>query len=189
MIKKDPEVVDIYPDVYGYAYPGGGYSTELYRWQRRMGNKERFDTEQLMQRATLLRYYAAKDTLLARSIGEEWDSDQFDEASRNLTNSFAAAGLKSNNDPYRDKRIKDQLNNMALDERFDDSDAVKGLRDYLYLREQAIQASGSKTDSLATKGALPQREWLAARAKEILARHPEFQNMYYAFFKKELEAE
>lgn len=189
MIKEDPDVVDIYPDVYGYAYPGGGYSTELYRWQRRMGNKERFTTEELVQRATLLRYYAAKDTLLARSVGEEWDSDQFDEASRSLTNSFVGAGLKYTADPYRDKRVKEQLNRMALDERFDDSDAVLGLRDYLYLRQQAVEASGSKTDSLATKGALPQREWLAERAKEILARHPEFQNMYYAFFKKELEVE
>jgi hypothetical protein len=142
-----------------------------------------------MQRATLLRYYAAKDTLLARSTGEGWDSDQFDEASRSLTNSFVGAGLKYTADPYRDKRVKEQLNRMALDERFDDSDAVRGLRDYLYLRQQAVEASGSKTDSLATKGALPQRQWLAERAKEILARHPEFQNMYYAFFKKELEAE
>jgi len=188
MIKKDPDVVDIYPDVYGYAYPGGGYSQELYRWQRRMGNKERFTAEELMQRATLLRYYAAKDTLLARSVGEGWDSDTFNDASRSLTNSFVGAGLTYTADPYKNKRVKEQLNRMALDERFDDSDAVLGLRDYLYLREQAVKASGSETDSLATKGALAQREWLAERAKEILARHPEFQNMFYAFFKKELEA-
>ena len=98
------------------------------------------------------------------------------------------AGLTYTADPYKNKRVKEQLNRMALDERFDDSDAVLGLRDYLYLREQAVKASGSETDSLATKGALAQREWLAERAKEILARHPEFQNMFYAFFKKELEA-
>jgi len=188
MIKKDPEVVDIYPDVYGFAYPGGGYSQELYRWQRRMGNKERFTTQELIQRATLLRFYAAKDTLLARSVGEGWDSDTFQDASRNLTNSFAGSGLKYNSDPYREKRVKEQLTRMALDERFDDSDAVLGLRDYLYLRQQAVEASGSETDSLATKKALPQREWLAERAKEIIARHPEFQNMFYTFFKKELEA-
>lgn len=188
MIKKDPEVVDLYPDTYGYAYPGGGYSAELYRWQRRMGNKERYDTQELMQRATLLRYYAAKDTLLARSVGEGWDSDTYQEASRSLTNSFAGAGLKYTADPFRDKRVKEQLNRMALDDRFDDSDAIQGLRDYLYLRQQAVEASGSETDSLATRGALPQRQWLAERAKEIIARHPDFQNMFYTFFKKELEA-
>lgn len=188
LVKENPEVVDIYPDVYGYAYPGGGYSSELYRWQRRMGNKERFSTEELMQRATMLRYNAARDTLLARSVGENWESDQFDEASRNLTNSFAGAGLKYNADPYRDKRVKEQLKSMALDEKFDDSDAVQGLRDYLYLREQAVEASGNKSDSLANKASLPQRQWLAERAKEIIARHPDFMNMYYAFFKRELEA-
>lgn len=189
MIKEDPSVVDAYPDIYGYAYPGGGYSQELYRWQRRMGNKERFSAEELMQRATLLRYYAAKDTLLARSVGEGWGSDEYDEASRNLLNSFAGAGLKYEADPYREKRVKEQLMRMALDERFDDSDAVQGLRDYLYLRQQAVEASGSETDSLANKKSLPQRQWLAERAKEIIERNPEFQNMYYAFFKKELEAE
>lgn len=189
MIKKDPDVVDRYPDIYGYAYPGGGYSQELYRWQRRVGNKERLSTEDLMKRATMLRFQAAKDTLLTRSVAEGWSSDQFEEASRNLTNSFAEAGLSYKSDPYRDKRIKSQLMNMALDDRFDDSDAVQGLRDYLYLREQAVAASGSETDSLATKGALPQRQWLAAQAKDILSRHPDFQNMFYAFFKKELEAE
>ena len=188
LVKENPEVVDIYPDVYGYAYPGGGYSTELYRWQRRMGNKERFSTEELMQRATMLRYNAAKDTLLARSVGENWESDQFDESSRNLTESFVGAGLKYDADPYRNKRIKEQLKRMALDESFDDSDAVQGLRDYLYLREQAVEASGNKSDSLANKASLPQRQWLAERAKEIIARHPDFMNMYYAFFKRELEA-
>lgn len=188
LIKENPEVVDAYPDTYGYAYPGGGYSQELYRWQRRMGNKERFSTEELMQRATLLRYYAAKDTLQARSLGEGWDADQYEEASRNLVNSFAGAGLKYEADPYREKRVKEQLMRMALDDKFDDSDAVQGLRDYLYLRQQAVEASGSDTDSLATKGAAPQRQWLAQQAKDIISRHPDFQNMFYAFFKKELEA-
>ena len=189
MIKEDPSVVDKYPDVYGYAYPGGGYSQELYRWKRRTNKSDYYNAEELMQRATLLRYYAAKDTLLARSVGEEWDSDTFDEASRNLTNSFAGAGLKYDADIYKNKRVKKQLMDMALDERFDDSNAVRGLRDYLYLRQQAVEASGNKNDSLANKSSLPQREWLAERAKEIITRFPEFQNMYYAFFKRELEAE
>ncbi len=136
----------------------------------------------------MLRYNAAKDTLLARSVGENWESDQFDESSRNLTESFVGAGLKYDADPYRNKRIKEQLKRMALDESFDDSDAVQGLRDYLYLREQAVEASGNKSDSLANKASLPQRQWLAERAKEIIARHPDFMNMYYAFFKRELEA-
>jgi hypothetical protein len=154
-----------------------------------MGNKQRFTPEELMMRATMLRFQAAKDTLQTRSVAEGWSSDQFDEASRSLTNSFAGAGLSYKADPYRDKRVKDQLMKMALDDRFDDSDAVQGLRDYLYLREQAVAASGSETDSLANKRSFPQRQWLAAQAKDILARHPDFQNMYYAFFKKELEAE
>lgn len=187
MIKDDPSVVDQYPDIYGYAYPGGGYSAELYRWQQRMGSKTKFTPEELMQRATALRYYAAKDTLLARSVGEEWDSETFADANSSLRESFASLGLSQKFDTYRSVRVKEQLNRMALDDRFDDSDAVQGLRDYLYFRQQAVQASGSTTDNLDTKSALPQREWLAGKALEILKRNPDFQNLFYAFFKEELE--
>lgn len=187
MIKDDPEVVDLYPDTYGYVYPGGGYSTGLYRWLRKQGTKKSLPKEDLLNRALQIRYFAAKDTLLARSTAEGWSSDQFDEASRNLRKYFAGANIELKFDFYRDKRIKEQLNKIALDDRFNDSDAVQGLRDYLYLREQALEAAGSDTDNLATKGAYAQRAWLAGEAKKIIERNPEFQNMFYAFFKRELE--
>lgn len=184
-IKDDPSLVTDYGDVYGYAYPGGGYSTEMYRWQQRMGNKVKFKPRELVERATLIRYYAAKDTLLARSVGEGWDSETFNEANESLREAFTGLGLTFKFDTYKDVRVADQLNRMAVDPRFDDSEAVRGLRDYLYLREKALEASGRKT--LENKASLPQREWLAEQAKEIIQRNPEFQNMFYAFFKKELE--
>ena len=187
LIQNDPEVVDLYPDTYGYIYPGGGYSTQLYRWNRKMGNKKYLPKEDLLNRALQLRYFAAKDTLLARSTAEGWSADVFDEASRNLRKYFAGANLELRYDFYRDKRIKDQLNKIALDERFNESDAVQGLRDYLYLREQALAAAGAEGDSLRSKKAYPQRAWLAGEAKKIIERNPEFQNMFYAFFKRELE--
>ena len=84
-------------------------------------------------------------------------------------------------------RVRDQLRRMATDDRFADSDAVTGLRDYLYLRDKALEAAGITNDSLAKAGAAPQREWLAGQAKQILQRNPEFYKFYYGFFKKELE--
>lgn len=187
LIQKDPEVVDLYPDTYGYIYPGGGYSTKLYQWNRKTGNRRYFSKEELLNRALQLRYFAAKDSLLSRSTAENWSSDMFDEANRNLRKYFAGANLELQYDFYRDKRIKEQLNRIALDERFDDSDAVQGLRDYLYLREVALKAAGSESDNLRTKKAYPQRVWLAGEARKIIERNPEFQNMFYAFFKRELE--
>ena len=82
-------------------------------------------------------------------------------------------------------RSESQLYKAATDPRFQDSDAIKGLNDYLYLREQALSASGRKT--LSNAASLPQREWLAGQAKDIIARHPEFYKMFYAFFKDELK--
>lgn len=187
LIQNDPEVADLYPDTYGYIYPGGGYSVQLYRWNRKTNNKKYLSKEDLLNRAVQIRYYAAKDTLLARSEAEGWSSDAFDEANRNLRKYFAEANIKGTSDYYRDDRIKEQLKKIALDERFNDSYAVQGLRDYLYLREQAVEAAGSDTDNLATKGAYAQRVWLAGEAKKIIERNPEFQNMFYAFFKRELE--
>jgi hypothetical protein len=90
-------------------------------------------------------------------------------------------------DPYKKARVKDELRRMAADIRFEDSDAVAGLRDYLYLRDKALEAAGIDNDSLAKVGALPQRQWLAGQAKKILQRNPEFYKFYYRFFKEELE--
>ncbi len=187
LLKRNPEVLDVYPDTYGYAYPTGGFSAELYRWQRRAGNKDKFTPQELMQRATSIRYYAANDRLLTRLAAGDITEAEYDEAKKYLTDSFAAAGLSVEQDPYKQKRVREQLRRMADDDRFNDSDAVQGLRDYLYLRDAALNAAGITNDSLAKKSALPQRTWLAEQAKKILERNPEFYKFYYTFFKKELE--
>jgi len=187
LIQREPEVVDLYPDTYGYAYPAGGFSTELYRWQRRAGEKEKFDSKQLVQRATSLRFYAADDRLMARLISGDFSEEEYEEARKNLRDTFIKAGLSQETDPYKKARTKEQLRRMATDIRFEDSDAVAGLRDYLYLRDKALEAANIDNDSLAKKSALPQREWLAGQAKKILQRNPEFYKFYYRFFKEELE--
>jgi len=187
LIQREPEVVDLYPDTYGYAYPTGGFSAELYRWQRRAGEKEKFTSKELVQRATSLRFYAADDRLMARLISGDFSEEEYEEARKNLRDTFIKAGLSQETDPYKKARTKEQLRRMATDIRFEDSDAVAGLRDYLYLRDKALEAAGIDNDSLAKVGALPQREWLAGQAKQILKRNPEFYKFYYRFFKEELE--
>jgi hypothetical protein len=187
LIQREPEVVDLYPDTYGYAYPAGGFSTELYRWQRRAGEKQKFTSQELVQRATSLRFYAADDRLMARLISGDFSEEEYEEARKNLRDTFIKAGLSQETDPYKEARTKEQLRRMATDIRFEDSDAVAGLRDYLYLRDKALEAASIDNDSLAKKGALPQREWLAGQVKQILQRNPEFYKFYYRFFKEELE--
>lgn len=187
LIQREPEVVDLYPDTYGYAYPAGGFSTELYRWQRRAGEKQKFTSQELVQRATSLRFYAADDRLMARLISGDFSEEEYEEARKNLRDTYIKAGLSIETDPYKKARTKEQLRRMATDIRFEDSDAVAGLRDYLYLRDKALEAANIDNDSLAKKGALPQREWLAGQVKQILQRNPEFYKFYYRFFKEELE--
>jgi len=186
LIQREPEVVDLYPDTYGYAYPAGGFSIELYRWQRRAGEKQKFTSKELVQRATSLRFYAADDRLMARLISGDFSEEEYEEARKNLRDTYIKAGLSQETDPYKKARTKEQLRRMATDIRFEGSDAVEGLRDYLYLRDKALEAANIDNDSLAKKGALPQREWLAGQAKKILQRNPEFYKFYYRFFKEEL---
>jgi len=187
LIQRDPSVVDDYPSTYGYIYPNGGYSAELYRWQRKMGNKEKFDSEELKNRAVSLLYYAAKDRLMTRATAENWPSEQYDEANANLKQAFIGARLTQEGDFYKGAKIKDELIKLANDKRFDDSDAVAGLKDYLYLRQAALNNAGITSDNLARKDAAASRAWLANEAKKIIQRHPDFQKLFYAFFKKELE--
>ena len=185
LIMKDPSVLDKYPDVYGYIYPNGGFSQELYRWQQRNNMREKLSAEEIMKKATRVRYYAAKDRLLARSVSEGWDSKRLAAANSSLADSYDVKNLNITYDASKEDRILAQLNSVAYDERFADSNAVTGLRDYLLLRDKAIKASGQKT--LNNKASLSQREWLAERALEIIQRNPDFQKIYYSFFKKELE--
>ncbi len=185
LIQRDPSVVNEYSDVYGYFYPNGGFSQELYRWQLRNNKRERFTSEEILEKATNVRYYAAKDRVLSRSVGEGWDSKRTEEALKQLGDSYELRNRKVVFDASEEERILAQLTLAAADERFIDSDAVNGLRDYLHLREKAIVASGRV--SLKNQSSLPQREWLAQEALKLIQKHPDFQKLYYSFFKKELE--
>lgn len=186
LIQRDPSVLDAYPETYGYFYPNGGYSTELYNWNLRNNKAERLSSEELMQQVTRIRYYAAYDRLLARSVNETgWTSARLKQAKANLVDSYNMRNIDMNYTGNKFDKVLLELKKAAYDERFADSDAVDGLRDYLYQRDKAIEASGMKT--LKNKASLPQREWLAEEALSIIQRNPDFQKLYYTFFDKELE--
>jgi len=185
LIQRDPSVVDQYSDVYGYFYPNGGFSQELYRWQVRNQKREKLSSAEILEKATNVRYYAAKDRLLARSVGETWDSKRTQKALQDLGDSFELRNRKVVFDATKEPRVLAQLTKAAYDERFIDSEAVNGLRDYLHLRDKAIAASGRV--SLKNQSSLSQREWLAEQALDIIKKYPDFQKLYYSFFKKELE--
>lgn len=188
LLRDNPDVADKYPDTYGYIYPGGGLSQEMMRWEKKRGNRTLLKKDEILEKVTRIRYFAAKDRLMTRSAAEGWTKDQYDEALSNLSASYAARGLSITTDYFKDARVKSQLNAILEDERFLDSDAVQGLRDYMYLRKIALERAGRDPDStLAVKGAESQRIWLAGEANRILADNPEFQKFFYAFFKSELE--
>jgi hypothetical protein len=190
MILQDPGVVDKYPDVYGYFYPNGGFSMELYKWNQRKGKSELLTKQQIIDKATNLRYSAAKDRLLTRSVSEGWSSQYTTAALSNLSDSYNLKGRKVVFDATKEDRTLNQLRQAAQDQRFLDSNAVAGMRDYLYLRDKTLELNGKKpNDSLSAKGFETQRTYLAQQALEIIKRNPDFQKIFYSFFKRELEAQ
>jgi hypothetical protein len=185
LIQRDPSVIDDYKDTYGYFYPNGGFSQELYSYQLRNDKRERLTAQEILDKATNIRFYAAKDRLLTRSVSEGWDSKRFSGALADLGDSYQIRNRTTTFDATKQPRILAQLTKASTDPRFIDSDAVNGLRDYLLLRNKALTASGRKT--LKNESSLPQREWLANEALKLVIKYPDFQKIYYSFFKKELE--
>lgn len=185
LISNNPSVLNKYPDVYGTFYPNGELSQVLYKYQQARGSFSKMSAKEIMQQATQVRYYAALDRLRSRSIGEGWTPDQYKSAQTALSETFKMRDLSYTTDTGKQDRIISQLRAAAVDEKLADSDAIVGLRDYLYLRDKALDASGMKT--LQNVASEPQRIWLAEQAQKILDSHPEFQKMYYSYFMKELE--
>ena len=187
-IMDDPSVLTKYNDTYGFFYPGGGFSQELFRWQQRRGVKKRLSAQDIVNKATSIRYYAAKDRLLTRAMAENWPAERLELANKDLTKTYAMRGLTQTGDSYKNKRVMLQLKEAVNDDRFVDSDAVDGLRRYLYFRDTALTAAGKKLDgTLKSKGTIEQRKWLAQKAKEIIQDNPEFYKMFYSFFRNELD--
>ena len=185
LITQDPSVLDQYKDTFSYFYPYGGFSKEMYNWSKINQSKKYLTPNEIMQKVTNIRYYAAKDRLAARAAAEGWSQERFDAGNSELKKSYDITGREVKVDFTKKDRVLAQLEQAAMDPRFDDSDAVAGLRDYLLLRNTAIEASGMK--SLKNKASLPQRKWLAEQALEILKRNPEFTNLYYSVFARELK--
>lgn len=186
LIKKNPDVLVKYKDVYGYFYPNGELSKVLYEFQQQRGTMGKLSSQQLMEKATNIRYAAAKDRLEARAIGEGWSSSQHASALKSLTDSYNARGLvvKPKDTQWRD-RVISQLQDAVNDKTLADSDALAGVRAYLIQRDKAIVAAGTKT--LKSKASEPQRQWLAGEAKTLIEKYPEFQKIFYGIFKRELE--
>jgi hypothetical protein len=185
LINQDPSVLDEYKDTFSFFYPYGGFSKEMYNWSKINQSKKYLTPNEIMQKVTNIRYYAAKDRLAARAAAEGWSQERFDAGNSELKKSYDITGREVKVDFTKKDRVIAQLEQAAMDPRFDDSDAVAGLRDYLLLRNTAIEASGMK--GLKNKASLPQRKWLADQAVEILKRNPEFTNLYYSVFARELK--
>jgi hypothetical protein len=89
-------------------------------------------------------------------------------------------------DPNKRGRVISQLETLVNDERFIDAPSIVALRDYMALRQTALDNLGKKTFTGA-KSEQDERDWLAAQAEWVIESNPDFQKMFYAFFATELE--
>lgn len=184
-VVANPDVASKYKDIWGYVMPGGGLSTEMYNWNLIHDTKKRLTPQQILDKVNGQRYYATRDALMTKVDSGELDKTQYSTA-LGFLKSAMGGGPVSEFDPNKRGRIVSQLKNLTEDERFIDIPSVVALRDYMYLRDTALQGLGKQkfTGAASEQSA---RDWLAAQAQWIVQSNPDFQKMFYAFFANELE--
>jgi len=188
-VTSNPDVANKYGDIWGYVYPGGGLSQEMYKWNLLNNTKKQLTTKEMLEKANNLRYYAALDGLLAQVDGGFLDKDQFKEA-KNYLKASMGGGPKSSTDFNKFSRVVFQLKTLTEDKRFVEVPAVAGLRDYMYLRDKALSILGKgSTDKMlgSSDEVMAQRAWLSEQAVWIIKDNPDFQKIFYQFFADELE--
>jgi len=184
-VVSNPDVASKYKDVWGYVMPGGGLSTEMYQWNLVHDTKKKLTPQEILDKVNNQRFYAARDALMTRVDSGELDKNQYSEALSYLKESMGG-GPVVEFDPNKRARIIDQLENLTQDERFVDLPSVVALRDYMALRQVALNNLGKKKFTGA-KSEQAERDWLAAQAEWVIEANPDFQKMFYAFFANELE--
>jgi len=184
-VVQNPDVASKYKDVWGYVMPGGGLSTEMYNWNLIHDTKKRLSAKEILEKVNGQRYYAARDALMTKVDSTELNKDQYREALTYLKDSMGG-GPVVEFDPNKRGRLIIQLKSLIEDQRFTDIPSVTALRDYMYLRDTALQQLGKKSFTGAANEQYI-RDWLAAQAEWVIQDNPDFQKMFYAFFANELE--
>lgn len=185
LIQKDPSIVSSYADVFGYIFPNGGYSQEMYKWSlKKKGG--RYSVDDLKNRALDILRSASTDRLATRAAAEGWSSDRHEQVKKELTDSFGGP-TATLMDIGRFERSLVQLTKAVDDPRFANSGAINGAREYMALRDSALAdlaPYGLKT--MANKASEPLRVWVASQTAKIIDTYPEFGKLFYAVFAKEL---
>ena len=184
-VVKNPDVASKYSDVWGYIYPGGGLSAEMYRWNLVHDTKKRLSAKEILDKVNNQRFYATRDALMTKVDSGEMNKTQYSAALQFLKDSMGG-GPVSEFDPNKRNRIVSQLKNLVDDERFVDIPSVVALRNYMAMRDTALGTLG-KTKFTGAANEQPVRDWLAAQAEWVVQDYPDFQKMFYAFFANELE--
>jgi len=188
-VTENPDVVDKYGDIWGYVYPGGGLSQEMYKWNLLNNTKKKLTPKEMLEKANNTRYYAALDSILTKVDAGYMDKDQYKQA-KNFLKTSMGGGPKSSTDFNKFSRVIYQLETLTKDKRFAEIPSVSGLRDYLYLRNIALSnLNKGPTDKMLGKGeeVMAQRAWLSEQAVWIIKDNPDFQKIFYQFFADELE--
>lgn len=184
-VVDNPDIASKYTDVWGYVMPGGGLSQEMYKWNLVNNTKKKLTPKEILEKVNGQRYYAARDALMTKVDAGELDKDQYKVALQYLKDSMGG-GPVVEFDPNKRGRVISQLETLTQDERFADVPSIVALRDYMYIRQAALDSLGKKKFTGAANEQSV-RDLLAQQAVWIVQQNPDFQKMFYAFFANELE--
>lgn len=175
-LRRHPEVAAYFAPVEG-KFDWQVYTRQVIEKKRRKLNTgESFDEAQ---------WFAANAQYrLAEKMG--LTEDQLKDFKKELQEQYP--GYKNRDfDVKKLPRQIEELRAVAYLPRLDGNQTAEGLRLYLTEREKAVANVVSSGKGIAAKANAPTREWLRAKAQEIIAEYPDFGRLYERVLSREIE--
>lgn len=181
-----------YANAFALFFPGGQYSQEFAKWQEQSGKRFKLTPAEMQMEAARYVYTARKaklqsdeaiairdgeDPVLAHEIyqtrKEALDADFGGQPD------FRSAGVP------RETLVK-ELEQAVTEEKFANTEAGKGLSEFLKYRKAALDSAASAGfKTLTAKSVANVAEWLNTEAYRIISEYPSFSVMYWRVFATE----
>jgi len=192
--RAHPDIVKSYQNTWAlFAPTGGSFDQTAYEQQFGRGERQQLTPDQMIRFANARlaqQQYNKARTDIGPNPGNG-DMKYLHDLHDELVQKYPGFG-DSQPTFKQNKVIVGELIGASTDPNVTGTDAGQGLREYLAARQQAQQQgldAGLKTsDSVfQAKETRGSRNWLRDTAKEIIARHPAFRNMWDQVFSRELK--
>jgi hypothetical protein len=188
------ETASRYPEAFAMFFPGGDFSYEFSLWQQRRGQASKLTPQEQVRLATARVYAARKSrleekqkSLLQAGYDPKDANAWYATAKEELDAEFGGAPeLRSTSLPR--EQLINQAKNALREPEFAQTDAGKGLAQFLEYRDKAFAAAEARGyKSLGGKNVRDIADWLKQWGYQTIREHNDFSVMYFRLFESETD--